>query len=138
MALHLIKLCVGVSEPEELAAFQAERRARHGEVFHLTRMVPRRMAELLDGGSLYWVIRGQVRLRQMLRDIRPFADADGVGRCRLVLDPELVMTEPAPRRPFQGWRYLEDKDAPGDLAPGAQSEAMPAALRAELAALGLL
>lgn len=138
MPLHLIKLCVGVVEPEELAAFQAERRARHGEVFHLTRMVPKRRSELLAGGALYWVIRGQVRLRQILRDIRPFVDEAGVARCRLVLDPELVMTEAVPRRPFQGWRYLAAEDAPRDLAPGAEPEAMPAALRAELAALGLI
>jgi hypothetical protein len=138
MPLHLVKLCVGVSEPEELAVFQAERRARHGEVFHITRMVPRRMAELRDGGSLYWVIRGQVRLRQLLRDIRPFIDEAGVARCRLVLDSELVMTEVVPRRPFQGWRYLAADDAPRDLAPGAESEAIPAALRAELATLGLI
>jgi hypothetical protein len=97
------------------------------------------VSELLDGGSLYWVIRGQVMCRQRLRDVRPFRDADGIGRCRLVLTPRLVLTEPRPMRAFQGWRYLDQKDAPKDLdhaAPGAVN--MPESLRRELRELGLL
>ena len=93
--------------------------------------------ELLDGGSLYWVIKGSVQVRQRLVDVRPFVDDDGIARCRLVLEPKLVPTEWQPKRPFQGWRYLEPKDAPTDLGEGGGADDLPPALRAELAELGL-
>jgi hypothetical protein len=102
-------------------------------------MVPKRAAELLDGGSIYWVIRGEILCRERILDIRPFVDRDGVGRCRLVLDPQCVPVQPRPYRAFQGWRYLQAKDAPPDLgrvAPGAVN--MPEPLRRELRELGLL
>ena len=102
-------------------------------------MVPKRAAELLDGGSLYWVIRGEVMCRQRLRDVRPYVDKAGVGRCQLVLEPKLTLVASRPWRAFQGWRYLAPKDAPGDLdraAPGAKN--MPETLRRELRELGLL
>jgi hypothetical protein len=142
MALHLIKLCVGCDSVEDLEAWIAQRqkarrrRGGQGEHVHVTRMVPRRSGDLLDGGSLYWVIRGAVQARQRLLDIQPFVDDDGVGRCRLVLEPSVIRTEWQPRRPFQGWRYLEPGDAPRDLKRG-RGEDLPAALSAELAALGL-
>ncbi len=116
-----------------------KKRGRKPERIHTTRMVPKRADELLDGGSIYWVIRGQILCRERLLDIRPFVDRDGIGRCRLVLDAKLVLVEPRPFRAFQGWRYLEDKDAPRDLdraAPGAA--AMPEPMRRELRDLGLL
>jgi hypothetical protein len=143
MPLHLIKLCVGCDSVEDLVEWidyrlKEKRRARqkpeHG---HVTRMVPKRIAELLDGGSLYWVIKGTVQCRQRLLDIRPFVDKDGIGRCRLVLDPKAARTEWQPRRPFQGWRYLDAKDAPRDLKAGRGGDDLPPALRAELAELGL-
>jgi hypothetical protein len=93
----------------------------------------------LDGGSLYWVIRGQIMCRQRLIAVRPFVDKEGVGRCRLALEPKVVLVEPRPFRAFQGWRYFEAKSAPRDLnraAPGAA--AMPEQLRRELRELGLL
>ena len=102
-------------------------------------MLPTRKEELLDGGSLYWVIRGEIACRQRLLDVRPFVDKEGVGRCHLVLEPKLVLVAPRPFRAFQGWRYLAPKDAPRDLdraAPGARN--MPEALRRELRELGLL
>jgi hypothetical protein len=142
MAIHLIKLCVGCDSVDDLTEWIAEalaRRRRAGkaaEHSHVTRMVPRRAAELLDGGSLYWVIKGMVRVRQRLVGVRPFVDDDGVGRCRLVLDPAVVPTEWQPRRPFQGWRYLRPEDAPRDLRSGRRSD-LPPALSAELAELGL-
>jgi len=96
------------------------------------------MAELLDGGSLYWVIRGAIQVRQRLLDIRPFTDADGIGRCRLVLDHQgLIPTALRPMRPFQGWRYLEGEAAPPDSG-AAGADDLPEALRLELARLGLL
>ncbi len=145
MALNLIKLCVGCDSIKELEAWIRERlkeRRKRGESrehVHTTRMVPKRADALLSGGSLYWVIRGQVMCRQALKDVQPFVDKEGVGRCRLVLAPKVVPVEPRPWRAFQGWRYLEAKDAPRDLdraAPGAA--AMPETLRRELRDLGLL
>ncbi|MEP9347661.1 DUF1489 family protein [Xanthobacter sp. KR7-225] len=144
MALHLLKLCVGAESIEDLASWIAERRAaataagRVYEQTHTTRMVPTRTAELLGGGALYWVIKGQVSARQALLDIRPFVDGDGIRRCHLVLDQEVVPVVPRPSRPFQGWRYLAAKDAPADLAAGGSGADLPEALRRELSALGLL
>ena len=144
MALHLLKLCVGAESIEDLASWIAERRAaasaagRAYEQTHTTRMVPTRTAELLDGGALYWVIKGQVSARQALLDIRPFVDGDGIRRCHLVLDQEVVPVVPRPARAFQGWRYLAAKDAPADLRPGSAGADLPEALRRELRQLGLL
>ena len=143
MTLHLIKLCVGCNSVKDLTDWIRERRRRTNdkktEHIHRTRMVPKRAAELLGGGSLYWVIRGEVLCRQRFIDVRPYVDKDGIGRCRLVLDPKVVLVEPRPCRAFQGWRYLAAKDAPHDLgrvAPGAA--AMPESMRRELRDLGLL
>ena len=145
MSLNLIKLCVGCDSVAELSSWikqrlkQKKARKEKPEHIHTTRMVPKRVDELLDGGSLYWVIRGQVMCRQDLVAIRPFVDKDGVGRCRLVLRPKVVPVEPRPFRAFQGWRYLDSKDAPRDLdraAPGARN--MPEQMRRELRGLGLL
>ena len=143
MALHLIKLCVGCDSVEDLAGWLDERMAalkRRGERpehVHITRMVPKRVGELLDGGSLYWVIKGSIQVRERVIDVQPFVDTDGIGRCRIVLEPNLVLTEWQPRRPFQGWRYLEVADAPRDLKQGRRGDDIPPALLAELAGLGL-
>src|SRR6476660_8181185 len=121
MALHLIKLCVGcdsVSDLEDwikLKLKEKKRRGQKAEHIHTTRMVPKRADELKDGGSLFWVIRGQVTCRERILDIRPFVDKDGIGRCRVVLDGKVVLVEPRPYRAFQGWRYYPPKDAPRDL-----------------------
>ncbi|CAN5124904.1 DUF1489 family protein [soil metagenome] len=142
MALHLIKLCGGcdaIGDRVEWIDFRVkEARRAHGplEHIHTTRMVPKRAEELLAGGSLYWVIKGTVQVRQKLLDIRPFTDAEGIQRCRLVLEPKVVPTDWQPRRPFQGWRYLDPKDAPRDMKRGKASD-LPPALIAELAELGL-
>ena len=145
MALNLLKLCVGcdsVEDLEEWIAFRLDERRRAGEPlehWHTTRMVPTQQAELLDGGSIYWVIKGQVQCRQRLTEIRPFVDGEGIGRCHLVLDADVVRTESQPRRAFQGWRYLKADEAPLDLGQGRKGWAeMPQKLRAELAELGLL
>lgn len=145
MTLHLMKLCVGVNEVSELRAWQkkrlAERRAQQEKpaLFHVTRMMPKSKDELLDGGSLYWVIRGAIRVRQRLVSVEAFRDKQGISRCRLGLDPKLVLTLPQPRRAFQGWRYLSPQDAPRDLSRSAAAQGdLPVALQSELAALGLL
>lgn len=146
MPIHLIKLCVGADSLEDQQAWithTLEQKRKMGlpvEQYHTTRMVPKRTSELLDGGSLYWVIKGMVQGRQRLADIRPFKDDQGIGRCHLVLDPELIPTRPQPRRAFQGWRYLQSGDAPDDLrgSLGEIASDMPLAMRKELLELGLL
>ncbi|MFG1344728.1 DUF1489 family protein [Xanthobacter autotrophicus DSM 431] len=144
MTLHLIKLCVGAASIADLEEWIAERGAaarkagRPFEQIHVTRMVPTRRDELLDGGSLYWVIKGEVAARQKLLDLRTFTDGEGIRRCGLVLDPTVVPVVPRPSRPFQGWRYLPAADAPKDLAGEESATDLPEDMRRELRDLGLL
>ncbi|URK87946.1 DUF1489 family protein [Rhizobium sp. RCAM05350] len=145
MALHLIKLCVGAESIDDLRewvsrkALTAVAAGLEPHSYHTTRMVPKRTDELLNGGSLYWVIKGQVQARQRLTGIETFTDGEGIGRCNLILGPEVIETALQPRRAFQGWRYLKDNEAPRDLAAlGAGAAEMPLELRRELAELGLL
>ena len=125
VTLHLIKLCVGIDRVEQLAASQKRRRAELEAQGlppysrHLTRNFPRRADEIaagtVQGGSLYWVIRREVRVRQPLHAIEEAVDHQGRRCCALVFEPELIRVMPRPHRPFQGWRYLEAADAPADL-----------------------
>lgn len=146
MTLNLIKLCVGAASIEDLAAWQEERlrSQKKGKakprLFHTTFQAPKRQAELLEGGSLYWVIKGLVQARQRLVGFEDGAKDDGSPCCLLLLDPPLIAVRPTPRRAFQGWRYLNASDAPADLARG-RGEAlaqMPPKMRRELAELGLI
>jgi len=145
MPLHLIKLCVGCDSVRELKAWVTERMqiARKKGLplhhIHVTRMVPKRVDELLAGGSLYWVIRGEIAAREKIIAVEPFRDRDGIGRCRLVMQPKVIAVLPRPMRPFQGWRYFTEAAAPPDLkAAGTGLAAMPEPLRRELRELGLL
>ncbi|KQT48736.1 lysophospholipase [Aureimonas sp. Leaf454] len=143
MPLHMIKLCVGAESIEDLQFWvrerleQAAREGRPQEQHHPTRMIPKRIDEILEGGSLYWVIKGRVQVRQPILDLRPFVDGQGIKRCHIVLEPRFVPTDPQPRRAFQGWRYLVPEEAPTDLDAEVGSQ-LPAAIRNELAELGLL
>ena len=142
MTLHLIKLCVGADSIEDLADWQKKRAAERkekggdGRVMHITRMTPKRAEELLDGGSLYWVIKGQIAVRQELVALKPVT-REGVPHCALVLKTKLIPTVRRTHRAFQGWRYLDPKDAPRDLK-ARDMAALPDVLRAELTELGLL
>jgi hypothetical protein len=145
MTVHLIKLSVGVEDVEHLARIQAKRLAdakrkgQKADLKHVTRHAPRRVDEVLDGGSIYWVIKGFIRARQRLLDIRPVTRSDGEPACALVLDPRLVTTELRGFRPFQGWRYLAPERAPADgPGPGETADGVPEAMMAELKGLGLL
>jgi hypothetical protein len=147
MPLHLLKLCVGCDSIEDLAAWQAgrlrERRKageRRPQLFHRTFQMPKRRAQLLDGGSLYWVIKGLVQVRQPLLDLREGTKEDGTPCCLLILKNELIAVRPLPRRPFQGWRYLDAQEAPPDLGRSSMAAigTMPPRLRKQLAELGLL
>lgn len=143
MTLHLIKLCVGVDSLEELAQWQSRRLAelkkkkKPLELVHVTRQTPKRADELLDGGSLYWVIKGQISARQRLIALRPVT-RNGVPNCGIVYDPKLVATARRSHRPFQGWRYLNASDAPSDARDLKGGKGLPEVLKAELAELGLL
>lgn len=138
--LHLVKLAVGVRDLPHLRALQAERAAREPPLRHRTRNAPRRAAEILAGGSMFWVIAGALGARQRIVDIRDDHWDDGAPCAGLVLDPELVPVRWRRMKPFQGWRYLPDADAPadarcGEIAAGAD---LPETLRRELEALCLL
>jgi hypothetical protein len=141
MPLHLMKLCVGIDSIERLAEFQARRLEETGRNAHVTRQTPRRAPEILDGGSLYWVIGGLIRVRQRILAIEPFTGEDGTRRCRIELDPRLVPVTPRRQRAFQGWRYLRAEDAPPDLSPEMQDPAAgepPPGMREALRELCLL
>ena len=138
--LHLVKLCVGVDTLDDYAHWAQERLANMRErgeaeqLFHITRMVPRRAEEVV-GNSLYWVIKGHIQARQQVLAVEPFQDTDGVRRCRLVLDNHIVPVEWKRKRAFQGWRYFKGQP-PADLPDGGGG--LPPALHRELADLGLL
>lgn len=146
MALHILKLCVGCDSIEDLAEWQAERLAQMkrakqpAELFHRTFQTPKRRDELLDGGSLYWVIKGLIQVRQPLIDLRQGSKDDGTPCCLLMLADTLIPVRPTPRRAFQGWRYLAGDDVPSDLTRGARDTLAdaPPAMRRQLAELGLL
>lgn len=141
--LHLIKLAAGCASVDELADWQARRAKTHPPLRHRTRATPKRAEEILAGGSIYWVIAGFTQVRQRVVGIAPDALEDGSPCCALYLEPTLVSVQLRPVKPFQGWRYLAAADAPPDrpagfAEPQAGFEAMPAAMRRELAELGLL
>ncbi|MEM6415559.1 MAG: DUF1489 domain-containing protein [Pseudomonadota bacterium] len=163
MTVHLLKLCVGADTIQDLQNW-VDRRTKSntlnglGAVHdHLTRMFPKRRDELMDGGSIYWVIKGHILVRQKIIGLEPVVGPDNVERCAILLDPPLIPTHAYPRKAFQGWRYLSDDDAPKDIVPIAAYKAgrlrkqkrpsaelqkemakAEAQLRAELAELGLL
>lgn len=140
-ATHLIKLSVGTESVEDLARWQASRASElpEGLPRHVTRMWPRRETEVLNGGSIYWVIKGMVQCRQRILRLDRVTGHDGIERCAIVLDPELVRTAPAPKRAFQGWRYLALPDAPPDLPANRQNEdSLPPELAGALADIGVL
>lgn len=145
MTLHLIKLSVGVESIDHLAQLQRARlqaRREQGQdprLYHITRMWPRRQAELMEGGSIYWVIKRAVRCRQRLLGFDETVNGQGQPACGLVLDPEIVPVRPRASRAFQGWRYLNGTDAPPDLdAAGEQTADLPPELADELRGLGLI
>lgn len=135
MPLHLIKLCVGCDTVEDLLAWR-EQSARAAEPWLMrTRQTPRRAAELLDGGSLYRVYRGQILSRQLILGLRTVGQGQE-AHCEVTLAEEVIRTAPTPRRAFQGWRYLPQSDAPQDLDFGGFAEAMPSDLARQLRELG--
>lgn len=146
MALHLIKLCVGTDSIDDLRQWQDEKLAaarktrRTARLWHRTRMFPKRREEVVAGGSLYWVIKGIVQVRQSILDLEAVTGEDGIARCDIILDRDLIPVRPVPKRAFQGWRYLGPDAAPPDLAGISAGDlaAMPPQMRAALIDLGLI
>jgi hypothetical protein len=146
MALHLLKMCVGVDSVARLRELQAQRLDRQRasgqapELRHLTRNMPRRADEIVGEGSLYWIIKGHIRARQRILRLERLDDATSLKRCAVVLDTKIVETQPRRARPMQGWRYLPAADAPADLAHSDFKGApdMPPQMMADLRELGLL
>jgi hypothetical protein len=142
-SLHLVKLCVGADGVSDLIDWQAARieearvAGREPLPRHVTRMWPKREAELVDGGSIYWVFKGLILARQRILSLSRTQGADGIQRCAIALDPALVRVQPRPRRPFQGWRYLPADEAPADIPDDGGPE-LPTPLAFELAQIGVL
>jgi len=141
MTVHLVKLCVGVDSIQELLDWQTARLKERKKkklppvLMHVTRQMPKRAAELIDGGSLYWVIKGAIAARQRILELKQVS-RNGVPHCGIVYDPKLIPTVRRPCRPFQGWRYLDAKNVPPDARGLAKN--LPEELAIELAELGLL
>ena len=138
--LHLVKLSVGSEGIEGLRAWQASTPAQgpDGLPRHITRMWPKQEKQLLDGGSIYWVIKRFIQCRQRILRLDEVVGGDGIRRCAIVLDPELILTTQVPRRPFQGWRYLKPEQAPADLPGNRQDEEdLPVELAGALADIGV-
>lgn len=138
-SLNLIKLCVGAETVQDLLDWQTNARAKGSDGLprHVTRMWPKREEALLKGGSLYWVIKGVVQCRQRIVRLDPVDRGDGIRRCGIVLNPEVVRVEATPKRAFQGWRYLEGNVAPRDLSKGSANDDLPPKLMAALADIGV-
>ena len=142
--LHLIKLCVGCDSLQDLERWQKQRlkekkaKGQKPELVHVTRQTPKRDAELLDGGSLYWVIKGVVRCRQPILRLAAAIDENGMSCCDIIMAPDMVRTLPRPKSAFQGWRYIEPKDAPPDLAKSGFDKDADPKIAEELMRLGLI
>lgn len=140
MTLHLLKLAVGIEHLDDLKARQNKFVSASGNYQHTTRMFPKREAELLDGGSMYWVIKRLVTVRQPILALHRETDPDGRGYCLIELAPKHILVAPQRKRPFQGWRYYKPEDAPADLdsQDGFIDPDMPDDMRAELSRIGLI
>ena len=139
--INLVKLCVGATDVQDLIDWQQSPRAKgpDGVPRHVTRMWPKQSEALLNGGSLYWVFKGLILCRQRIVRLDEVEGSDGILRCGIVLDPDVIRTASVPKRPFQGWRYLKPQDAPPDLPEGRAAEpALPPELGRALAEIGVL
>jgi hypothetical protein len=128
MTIHMVKLSVGSEDVDDIARWQAHQMKSVSNPVHHTRMFPKRAEEMLLGGSIYWVVKGAIRVRQRIIDLRLEQDETGRDMCAIVFDPELIRTYARAKRPFQGWRYLKPGEAPRDLKSGEAAQDIPADL----------
>jgi hypothetical protein len=145
MTVHLVKIAVGADSIEDIAEFQKQRRAKlkaeRGKpiLIHKTRNMPKRESEIIKAGSLYWIVKGFIRVRQRILGFEKRADKEGRPYCEIRLDPKLVRTVPLAHKPIQGWRYMEVDAVPADLTgKAAKSDEMPPEMMMQLRELGLL
>ena len=146
MTIHLVKIAVGIESVDHLREVQIERLRQAqepgaaGALHHMTRNTPRRAEEVLDGGSIYWIIKGYIRVRQNITGFGEAVGRNGKPRCALILDPKLVQTVLLPHKPIQGWRYMEAEAAPEDLTGKERkiASSLPQDMADELRSLGLL
>ena len=143
--INLVKLCVGAENVSDLANRQSQKRIaisglkEEHQIIHITRMWPKREKELTAGGSIYWVFKGLILARQQIEGLEEIKGTDGIKRCGLILSKKIFKTEPKPKRPFQGWRYLKKSDSPKDLGQYSQDEnELPRNMQLELTKLGIL
>ena len=130
MPLNLTKVAYGAASLDEMMGWFAER----GEEARLTtRYLPKRHTEIV-GGSLFWIFKHQLVARSA---ILGFEEAEN-GKTHIVIDTKLHLVRPVPRRAHQGWRYLEEQDAPPDLSGDGEGDILPGDLAAALGRLGLL
>jgi len=146
MTIHLVKIAVGIESVDHLREvqikrlFQMKEKAGPGDLRHLTRNAPRRAEDLLDSGSIYWIIKGYIRVRQRITGFGEAVGRNGKPRCALILDPNLVQTVLLPHKPIQGWRYIKVESVPADLTPAEREvvSSLPQEMADELRSLGLL
>lgn len=145
MTVHLVKIAVGAESVEDIAEFQKQRRAKlkaeRGKpiLVHKTRNMPKRESEIVKAGSIYWIIKGFIRVRQRILGFEKRADKEGRPYCEIRLDPKLVRTVPLAHKPIQGWRYMEADVVPADLTgKAAKADEMPPEMMMQLRELGLL
>lgn len=144
MVVHLLQMCAEIEDVEHLKREQSAKiqqslsQGLGNKLSHLTRHMPRREAEVLGGGSIYWIIRGSIRARQRIIGLEAVIGRGGTPRCNLVLDPELIRTEPQSRRPHQGWQYLKPEHAPKDADPRSQDQELPEETVIDVTEIGLI
>ncbi len=146
---NLIRTAVGIGSLAELAEVQEHFRTMTSAegrkaVIVTTRNKPTRENDLLNGGSVYWIIRNVIRARQAVIDIQVAQDEEGRNFCQIFLDPTIMLVHPVDHRAIQGWRYLPPERAPADAgrydasADTGESDNIPPEMESELKALGLL
>jgi len=137
---HLKKLAVGIDSVENLKIRQKIIFDEYNRIIHLTRNTPKKKDDLIAKGSMYWVIKRRVLVRQKIVNINLVIRNDGRKGCEIELDRELIKVIPTPMRPFQGWRYYNSEEVPSDLSLNINNdngEALTDELNAELIKLGL-
>ncbi len=145
MTVHLIKTAAGLQEIDQLIDRQAANRLKYDgkpATYAYTRYMPKRAEDILEGGgSIYWILKNRIQVRQKILGFEIQTESDGMQWCQIIVEPQLYRTLAVQKRAIQGWRYLEPKDAPKDrglYTPGQSQDEMPEAMADELKKLGLL
>ena len=145
MYANFLRTGVGVESIEHLYEIQHGHRQikfngeNHAYLF--TRRTPTRANDLINGGSVYWIIKRQICARQTIADIQTLKDEDDKPFCHVIMNQQIYLTQPVAHKHIQGWRYLSPEKAPKDIGlftPNNRPDDIPPELAAELAEAGLL